>query len=193
MFETLDTIDWEIRNASDVPHWLRQLCSSDLESARRAGQHIADDVIKIWHQDHWHDDGISRILDTDVPLLIVPFLIEVLDIDTKINKTSILTLLIGLSDYEYMHYEGDVYAKRAHQVHEAVWNGHLVYLKLLKHPEDRVRLETVGLLSNFKDHANVVVPNLREAILNEPNSDIQQKMVKCMKEFFPDEVDGLTT
>jgi hypothetical protein len=187
MLKDLDKIDWKSRNASEVPVWLHQLCSSDLSVAYDAWDRLDGYIVKVSNQDHRHGNGISRILNTDVPLLIVPFLIEILDSNIKIGKTDILTLLIGLSSYEYMNDEGDAYSERARQIFDAVWEGHPLYLSLLRYPESQVRLEAVLLLSKFKNHSNVILPHLQRAISHEQEPDVKKQMIQQVKESFPNE------
>lgn len=162
MLEGLDTIDWKSRNAERVPAWIRGLASDDRQTRIQAfndfethvvfGDRSFEEVDFMW--------GLSDIFQTDVPILTVPFLIELLNSDRVQDKVKIVYFLHRMALYIEFHYEGDLYVERAREVRSAIWDGFDTYLKLLNHPDPKVRMETIGLLTQYGEYGQQVFTHI---------------------------------
>lgn len=162
MLEELNTIDWTSRNAEQVPAWILGLASDDKQTRQRSfnnfeeyvvfGNRSFEEVNLMW--------GLSNIFQTDVPILVVPFLIELLDNEQVPEKDNILYFLHRMALYVEFHYEGDLYLERARQVRLAIWEGLDTYLKLLKHPDPMVRIVTIELLTLYSEYSQQVFTNI---------------------------------
>lgn len=144
----LHQIDWKSRKAEDVPFRIEELASPDAK-VRKNAQRILEEKILYADEDWQNIDlgyGISSVLKTDVHTLIVPFLIDLLNLEEDNDKSDLLWMLWFMAGYENFHYEEDIYVERARQISQAIWKGRDTYITLLTHKDASVRLASVELL-----------------------------------------------
>lgn len=187
MLNRINQIDWASRNAQKVPIWLQQLASDEKDLARNAYEHLSRDIIKLVREDYDDGTGISDILETDTPLLIVPFLVEILTMEKVANKAHILGMLTLMTGYVELDFEGKLFEERAQRIHEAIWDGYEIYLNLLDHSESSVRSQVVSLICQFHNHSDDILPHVRRAIAKEKVSEAKKWMIKQFKDNFPKE------
>lgn len=181
MLDKINQIDWASRNAVDVPTWIQQLASGNKELARNAYEHLSHEVIQLLKEDFDDGKGISIILKTDTPLLIVPFLVEVLAMATSYNKTRILGMLTLMTGYIELDFEGKEFEERAYQIYKAIWAGNENYLELLEYPDSSVRSQAVSLLCQFHDQSEVTLPYILHAIDQEQVEEAKKWMTKQLE------------
>lgn len=129
--------------------------------------------------------GISTILATDIPYLIVPFFVELLSYEDDSTKAWILSMLRFLAEYVDFHDEGEIYRERAMQIREAVWNEHDSYLNLLHHASASVRFAAFNTLSTFSEHIQDLLLPLLKAIETETDADTKALMIWYLKNLSP--------
>jgi hypothetical protein len=147
----LEKIDWKTLRAPEIPKWLRDLASDDRKIQLQAYHNIEDSVVHIGATS-WENYGpLSEILKTDIPHLIVPFLIELLEHKEVKNKVWILQLLYDLAWNMRLHINevDDPFRTRAHQVYDAVQAGVETYESLLHDRSPDTRGLASDLLSVF--------------------------------------------
>jgi len=176
MLEGLNSIDWKSRHAELVPDWIRQLASSEQTVWTSAADNLDEKVVKINHQDHDTGKGISRILNTDLPILIIPFLIEILDSGTSEAKVAILEMLTAMSRYKRLEFEGEEYHNRMLKVREEIWTGFDVYKQLLESLNHDERKQAFTLLFFLSEHFDGVIPILVNAFEKETNMNAKEWM-----------------
>gem|GEM_PF-2615138 len=187
MLEGLKEIDWDSRNATRVPIWLQELDSPKETKRIMAWENLESEVIKINDQDYDSGKRISNILNTDTPLLIVPFLIGLLKTGTNVNKSRIVGMLLSMMGYVEMRDEGDSYKSLAWQIYEEIWQGLDMYLKLIFDSDKYIRSGIVSLLCDFQTYSEVVLPHIRKAIREEQDEETKDWMQQRFKKQFPDE------
>jgi hypothetical protein len=170
MLEDLEQIDWHALEhaygeADDVPTLLRDLASQDEEVC---GIALGKLSISIYHQGTVYSASAYA----------APFLIELLENEATQDKEGILLLLASLvSGDAYQRHHLWMYPEArkrdpafqrelAEQVvwvdrtHEAVHQGLSTYLKLLSHPDPKIRMSAAYTLAQFKEDASSIVAYL---------------------------------
>lgn len=170
MLEDLEQIDWHTLEhaygeADDVPTLLRDLASQDEEAH---GTALGKLSISIYHQGTVYSASAYA----------APFLIELLESEAFQDKEGILLLLASLASgdaYHRQHLRMYPEARKrdpafqrelAEQVvwvertREAVHRGLSTYLKLLSHPDPKIRMRAAYTLAQFKEDASSIVPHL---------------------------------
>ncbi len=164
------------------------LLSDDWERRSEALRRFHDEVV-LGKQGFENVDlgwGISSILKNDVPLLVVPFLIEMLSLDGLQEKITILDWLYSMAWYVDLKNEGDIYMERARQVRAAVWSGFETYTRLLLHPEPRVRNIAAELLGIFTEHAQQVFTPLIQLLKTEEDINAVVMTLRTLSFFLID-------
>jgi hypothetical protein len=144
-------IDWEALNAANVPKWLHDLTSDDREVYLNAYHNLDNYVIDIGSQS-WESYGpINEILKTDLQLLIVPFLIQLLDNAQLKRKDNILELLYDLANKVYLSVDKLTGAEReqAIKIYQAVQAGVPRYQNLHVESTDSYLKESASEILNL--------------------------------------------
>ena len=140
MLEGLNAINWKSYGAEYMPDLIRKITSSD----RRVSLDAYNALELIFHPlptgvwEEMDDIAIQMLLKTGLPLLVVPFLIELVQSEAITQRENILQLLADISRYrEYV--ENEVDWERAIQSFEAVKVGMPIYQRLLNDPDSPVK------------------------------------------------------
>jgi hypothetical protein len=166
MLEGLDQIDWKGLGEPLVPEWLRELARGDND----AFKHLEDRFVYLGSQSWENYGSASELLQNDAPVLIVPFLIELLgnqQYDSD-RKPFILELLLDLLSYIDLHHsstffyqkrtredvekitpimpEDNEYTRRAEKVFIAVQTGVETYRSLLHGHSPSIGMGAASLL-----------------------------------------------
>ena len=166
VFDGLEDVNWQdlshaYGSAEDVPRYLRALLSED--------ESEWDEAFTFFFQSVWHQGTVYS-----VTAHVIPFLVELLTVETVIHREGILYLLEALSNgssYAEVHYHLDpeladeIYAgqgtdydsqlrlERSYVVsaRNAVLERHEVYLELLEHDNPKLVGFAIYLLSNLHE------------------------------------------
>jgi hypothetical protein len=164
LLETLDQIDWKDLGEPRIPEWLRGLAQNNTEAS---GQ--LEDRFVYLGSETWENYGpASELLKNDVPVLIVPFLIELLGNEECNQKAFILALLLDLLSYINLNHasaflyrrrtpeevskilesspDDDLYILRGKKVFAAVYEGREVYKSFLHGHSPAIGMEAASLL-----------------------------------------------
>jgi len=158
MFENIESIDWDSLGYPQVPELLQQLASNERRLQVEASERLEAEVLlggKNW-QDFDLGKGISVALRNDAPLLLVPFLLNLLRSDSISNKSEILYLLSTMLFYNEMRDEGDIYKQRSAKIRTAIWEGRLTIADLLSSQDIRTRVNALTVLIKFSEPAHII-------------------------------------
>ncbi len=153
MLEEVNSIDWQSLGSPNIPRWLEGLTSVDMNIWSRAVYRIAVDVIM---EDEVYDGNLrpTMALSSDLPVLIIPFLIELLQSSAIQSRASILSLLDSLTMYHirFKDDEGKLglekeHLLRASKIFELIRAEAKTYRKLLIDDNPKIR-EIAGHLLN---------------------------------------------
>lgn len=143
MSAKLDEIDWDALGAPEIPILLRRMQSpKDKHDFSEAYNHLTNIVFPEGISDSQDWGGPGGMMQTEAPLLVIPFLTEMLsrEIDSW-RKLSILELLHSLAAYWELRTwiteanpKRVVYEQWARRINDAVRDGALIYQELLKNP-----------------------------------------------------------
>ncbi|MEQ8671934.1 MAG: hypothetical protein RLP44_31510 [Aggregatilineales bacterium] len=156
MLEDMNHIDWNRVGNPDIPRWLEGLTSVDLNIWGRAVHRLAVDVVM---EDEVSDGNLrpTTALSSDLPILIIPFLIELLESSLIQSRASILSLLDSLAMYHvrFKDAEGKVglekeHLLRASQIFELIRAEAGTYRKLARDENLKVREFTLSLLRTLE-------------------------------------------
>lgn len=149
----LDSIDWVSLGAADVPKWLYELASPDFAVRTKAYNQL-EQKIAYQGSTSWENYGPpSELLNNEFPLLVTPFLIELVSSDNIKNKDGLLELLQDLATYQELASE-EPYKTRSTEVFNAVRKGVQVYQSLLKHESPVVKMCAAQLLEVLGEAIN---------------------------------------
>ena len=182
MNSKLENIDWKGRNAEYIPVWLNQLRSNNQTERAEAKNNLEDTVIRIGNQNFDMGHGISELLSTDLPTLVAPFLIDLLEDENTPDKVSILDMLIGLSLYSTMKFEGDVYQKRLSRLLSVIYRANQLYIKLLKNINPTMRASAFSILCQNPNMDEPTKQALRKARENESDNFAKEFMERIWKQ-----------
>lgn len=168
MLDQLDEVPWEklthaYGSASDVPAMLRALAEGDPDA-------LSELFGNIWHQGTVYE----------ATAFAVPFLIELLDVDS-VDRLGVLELLRSIangSSYPDVHGScgGDTSEHQAALARELEWvraahiaveAGVPVYLRLLLHSDESMRVAVAYTLAACRDAKAMIVPALMARIPTE--------------------------
>jgi hypothetical protein len=152
----LGSINWDSLNASAIPNWLTDLASKDEKIRREAYQNLENTVVDIGAESWESHAPLGQVLKTDVPYLIIPFLIELLGHDEVENKERILTLLYDLVSnvYENVDQLEEPTKERAIKVYSAIRAGLDTYKVLYTTGNLNVRQSAFDVLSYVDPHVD---------------------------------------
>ncbi len=97
LLKGLDSIDWKSLNAPLVPKWLRDITSDNREIRGKAFENLDRYVVDIGRTSHEDYGPIEELVRTEVPCMIVPFLLELLEASEIRGKGGIIELLYDLA------------------------------------------------------------------------------------------------
>jgi len=146
MLEKLNEVDWDNFNGENVPDWVNQLQSSNQIERAIARNKLEEVVIKISHQNFDMGHGISELLSTELPIKITPFLIELLANESTPERVKVLDMLIGLSLYGNMKYEGEIYQHRLMALQQKIYKAKELYISLLGDASSLMRASAFSIL-----------------------------------------------
>jgi hypothetical protein len=179
MLEKLEQIDWNSVNLKEAPEWIRALTSQKQQEFDQAYQKIDAEIIqgKYDFEDVELGYGISKTLGSDGPLLVLPFLLELLMYETVLGKNNILSLLCTMVDYINMRYEGEIYAQKARTIRDEIWAYKNTFFDLLSHQNPLVRRQVFNLLSLYPEHLEEVAPRLMAHLEQEHDNEAKLYML----------------
>jgi len=155
MLEDINKIDWGGYGNANIPRWLEGLTSTDMEIRKRALYRIDVGVVK---EEEISDGNLrpASALSSDIPELIVPFLIELLTSQTVYTRSVILNFLEILASYHlrFKDSEGKLglnsqHLARAQRIYDLVLGGVRIYHKLLRDDDPDVRESARYLLESL--------------------------------------------
>lgn len=152
MLDRINTIDWQSMGASRIPQWIRDLVSENSDIRIHAGWKLQEYL-------HYYVESIQDYYDalaTDAPVLITPFLIEILQHDLS-DKEGILYLLDILAHYHLVDELRNPYKLRANQIYQQLLPHFELFLPFLENPDAATRTQTTYLLSRFEEKTNQVM------------------------------------
>jgi hypothetical protein len=158
MLEKIENIDWESLGYPQAPELVRQLASNDTRKQVEASERLETEVVLGGYNWQSFDlgAGISVALRNDAPLLLVPYLFELLKADSIDNKPNIMYLLERMLFYNQMIDEGEIYKQRAEKIRTAIWEGRLIYIDLLSSQDLTTREHALTILMEFTESSRIV-------------------------------------
>ncbi|MBZ0290947.1 MAG: hypothetical protein K8L99_00115 [Anaerolineae bacterium] len=178
MLEELTDIDWNKLGKPDIPNWLRNLASVDKLQRFDAFENLESEIIQVRVFDN--EEMLSNVLINNIPLLIVPFLIELVSHDTVKGKHLILYLLEELASYIELDESDPDVQHKARQIREAVCTKVNAYTPLLRSSEKDVRLASVVLL----DKCVEAHPEVIELLFERLEVEEEAKIIKALFQLF---------
>ena len=140
MLEQLDSIDWKSYKADVMPALIRGLASPDVEIQ-------LDTELKLWWilapmppgvWEELDDAAVQKLLETELPIVVIPFLMELLQTEEAVRKDMVLQLLVFMGRYrEYV--EDEAHWERAKESFEAIKTGMPIYQQLLNDSNPHVK------------------------------------------------------
>jgi hypothetical protein len=186
ILSTMTLVDWKAYNAEAVPDWIRGLASADPKERFISYQLLEGRLIyyKVGWETFDQGYGISIILASDLQLKTLPFLIALLELENVEGKKDILGLLEYFATFGNMNPEGEIYAKRAEDLRNAVWKERKTYIKFLQSDDAKLRLYAFGLLCLFKEHINEIANLIISAMYIESIDEIKYRMYLCFRSYY---------
>jgi hypothetical protein len=171
MLEELSKIDWDKLGAPEIPKFL-YLFTLDYSSENAKEFDEAYDYLEerlapfmlLHGYGNYHD--LMKIMQTEIPHLVTPFLIQILE---TTNDSRVKGALLGLLHYEcsYIYAVGselrglsdrDYYEAWAHRLRGEVERGLSMYENLLTDSESFVRVAAEDLINNINRAKTWVLP-----------------------------------
>jgi hypothetical protein len=151
MLDGLDQIDWTALGEHDIPGWLKHLSFGDRGTRREAFSKLSDALTPWEVFDGLYSEELPQLVKREAAYLIIPFLIQMLEIQELENKEFMLSLLHHLAWYidlgEYVaendHEQYQYYARR---LYDAVYKGIETYRELAQSNNYEVRQSAKSLL-----------------------------------------------
>ncbi len=193
MLERLDQIDWSKLNhaygsADDIPDHIRGLFTSSTQKREETWYELYGNL---WHQGTVYEATAYA----------VPFLIELLEIESTPDKHNILSYLGTLaegSSYIDAHKELNITCYTEEDLtirlqqelewvritRDTVLKAHNVYLGFLSTDNPDIICATAYLLSRFPEHAHKFWPKLQEKFETAKNDDITRFGIAITSQYF---------
>lgn len=129
MLQNLDSVDWKKFRAEKVRETLSNLISDDDATRHEAFLYLEERFV--YTEGSPIDYGpVGKILKDDLPILIIPFLIQVVRQESVKDKSGILQLLCHFSYFIHIADLQEPYKSRAENLLHAVKSHHAVYERL---------------------------------------------------------------
>ncbi len=173
MLEGLDQVKWanlwhfQPTYSARIPFWIRDLLSENENVRENAREYI-------------FGEGTEYGKVTKATPYIIPFLVELLSIDSTPEKCS---LVGGLSEMEFGHDYNDMpigSPKDSIRAYEAVANGLPIFLSLLKNQVTGCQYNSVQLLGRLTNASEEIIPSLIEQFNAESEKMIQYLIVESI-------------
>ncbi|MEO8609711.1 MAG: hypothetical protein ABI690_17595 [Chloroflexota bacterium] len=161
MLEGLSDIDWNELGAPEIPQQLHQLSlgyppetADEFSGLFASLEEQLAPLMLLSGYGNYRD--LMRIMETKIPHIVTPFLIQILDKTTD-KRVSVMILELVHNECMYIQTVGTIVADRedykawARQLRDEVEKGMPVYLKLAHDSEQDVRQGTEDLLLILKD------------------------------------------
>jgi hypothetical protein len=160
MLEKLEQIGWKDLDASDVPNWLRNLTSPDRKTRNSAFKKLERYLVP-WEALElcsYEPKQLLGLIRRDTIVLVVPFLIELLGIETIQDKELLLLLLDELLGYK----NGEVCLEKPQleeyrlylgRIHNAILEGSKLYQNLAKSSTFDIRRGAAELLESLEHNS----------------------------------------
>lgn len=106
MLEGLKAVDWNKLGAEQVPQYLRSIysCDSKDDECTKAFLELNELLYPEGIMDNWDWGGPRRMMQNDLPHIVTPFLIEIVQETQSINKKyALVGLLRDLCTYETVY------------------------------------------------------------------------------------------
>src|SRR5262245_55342102 len=117
MLPKLEAINWQSLNAAQMPQWIIGLTSTDKGDRIRAGASLLK-----YFREHARALGVpeeyKEVLSTDAPVLVIPFLFELLSSSEVQDKGKILHILTVLAGYRNISGLEGVHQARAKNIYQ---------------------------------------------------------------------------
>lgn len=149
--EMIHAIDWRIYSREPIQQWLLDLLSSEQRVRLSAGEQIDVHIINRGQDSPENDAPLAQILNSDLPTLLIPILLEM-------SRTESLDLCIMLLDWleslagnidRHMTELEEPHRSRAKKLVAALYKGNTRYIQLLDHADPRVSGYAVELLEDL--------------------------------------------
>lgn len=152
LLQGVDQIDWAKLGIADVPKWLRALTSDNKKIRGDAYSRLDHHVINLGSESPEDFGPLTKVLATEAPLLIVPFLIALLKSENTHTQSTALDLLDSLTRncHESAVDVDETLKKRANEVYEAVGLGVDIYRSLLLSEDRNVRAMAREILLSYQ-------------------------------------------
>jgi len=151
VLEQLDSIDWKSYNAEYIPDLTRGLASPEVEIQ-------LDAELKLWWilapMPHgvWEEldaAAVQKLLETELPIVVIPFLMELLQTEEAVRKDMVLQLVVFMSRYrEYV--EDEAHWELAMRCFEALKIGMPIYQRLLNDANPHVKALALEVIHNLQ-------------------------------------------
>lgn len=177
----LDNINWKEEGNEEIPKYLQLLLSQMQNERAIAHNYLEENVIKISNQNYDEGHGISELLENNIPILIVPFLLEVITTEQLQDKARVLDKLIGLALYKTMKYEGDEYENKASLLDGKIFKETKLFLELVEDSDATVRSSAFSLLIHSPSYEQLR-GYLTEIAEQEADKDARDFMLRMLEE-----------
>lgn len=163
--------DWNKLNAKKVPIWIIGLMSSipqrQYYSFGKLSSYLREHALAFNISENEYND----VLETDAPILITPFLLELLNYSSQTNLVYVLRLLRTVASYIREPKLGQLQRARAIQISRIIEEKYELYVSLLNHNDFEVRIELILLLCSIsnkqKESATLLLHYLKTGDVSE--------------------------
>ena len=151
MLEQLDSIDWKSHGAEYMPELIRGMASPD-QKVRSGAYNRLELIFYPLPTGVWEDldpVAIQKLLEMDLPVLVAPFFIELLESEVVERKSIILQWLEAISRYrEYV--EDETHWEQAMKSFEAVKIGMPIYQRLVNDANPHIKALALEVIHNLQ-------------------------------------------
>lgn len=176
MEDHMTMIDWHTLNAAEVPKWLVALLSTDENRQRQAKVKLSAYLQQHALALNIAGASYNQVLETDAPVLITAILLEMLKDGAVAQPHYIIELLEIVASYFEEPTLGQIQRERAVRIHELVLDEFNLYLDMLKHPDDKVRINILELLRHLPEKQAEIANTLMYHLKTNPISDEIEKL-----------------
>jgi hypothetical protein len=164
--------DWNTMGLHQLPGWIIALLSHDTTKQNEADIQLAQYLYE--YSESWHE--YQEVLKTDGPVLITPFLVEMLAIP-HVNKNTIFRMLNVLCYYHKEPELEGIYRDRAYRIYGFLLKHFDLFLSFLDTDDVNVKTLVIYLLSRFKEKSETFMQLIFDYI---ENQKLQADLVKIV-------------
>lgn len=153
MLEELDSIDWASRGVPNIPEFIRGMTSTDRKTFFK-GYNRLEWILAPPEEganENYDTIAIRKRLETDIALLVIPFLLELLQNEGVIEKSWILGLFQDMSNYVQLDLKTEFHQKQARQVFERIKAESETFQKLRSDPEPSIRTAAEEVIQRLRE------------------------------------------